>query len=301
MSDAAFGAELPIVDEVGRRRCMPRRAVKADQASPARRSLRALGRWRHGPLVVAFLVTAASSTMGGLALAGTFSGTTINSQAWVNGQRVTPEPAATPDQAAALAILERPRVAADALPPYYSMVLPNSPTGGGDGVNIALSRRAYGFSNGAAAWVIPGNDDTVCLVAANAQAVEQADETGPLTHISGAADSVNCEPLAIVDSGWPLSYSVGPGDTPGLFFTASIVPNGVQHVTVGTSSGQSVSLPVHDNVWLGNVAGVPDTETFNGPDGPVTSGDVTSAAPRQKSQRQGPASRANAAAASATP
>jgi hypothetical protein len=277
MSDRAFGSELPIVDELGA--ALYAAAVKSDRSTPASRSLRALGRWLHRPLVVALVVTAASGTMGGLALAGTFNGTTINPQAWVNGQRVTPEPAATPGQTATLAILQRPRVAEDALPPYYSMVLPNSPTGGGDGVNVALSRRAYGFSDGAAAWVIPGNDGTVCLVAANAQAVEQADETGTPTHISGAEDSVNCETLATVDSGWPLSYGGGPGDTPGVFFTAGIVPNGVAQVTVGTSSGQSVSLPVHDNIWLGDVTGVPETETFNGPNGPVTSGGGTNAAP----------------------
>jgi len=279
MSDADHMVELPILDEVGD--ALYEAAVRADEVSAARRPLRALGSRLHRPLVVALVVTAASGTMGGLALAGTFSGTTISPQAWVDGQRVTPAAASSPSQNATLGILQRPRVAADALPPYYARALPNSPTGGGDGVNIALSHRAYGFNDGAAAWVIPGNNGTVCMVAANAQAIEQSNETGTPTHIPGADDSVNCESLAVVDSGWPLSYGFGLGDTPGVYLSAGIVPNGVNQVTIGTSTGQSVALPVHDNVWLGYVTGVQQTLTFTGPNGTVTNGGPAPAPPPQ--------------------
>ena len=38
-------------------------------------------------------------------------------------------------------------------------------------MNVALSRRAQGITDGAA-WVIPGNSGTVCLNTENAQTVQ---------------------------------------------------------------------------------------------------------------------------------
>ena len=274
MSEIARRSDLPILDEIGV--ALYAAAVAADRRRARRARLAGAGRLFRRPLVVAIAVMGVSGTVGGLALAGTFAGGTIGPQAWVDGQRVAPTAAPTPDETAILGILRRPRVSSDALPPYYSKVLPNSPTGGGDGVNIDLSRRAYGFPDGAAAWVIPGNDGTICLVAANAEAVQQAGEAGPaLQHVPAAQDSVNCEPIAQVQTGWPLSFGSGPGDTPGVFFTAGVVPDGVQSVTVQAAGG-SVTMPVHDNVWLGYVHGPPETETFTGPNGPVTIGGTSS-------------------------
>ena len=266
MSDSGHTLELPILDEIGK--ALYTAAAAADQGRHAPR-LRTVARWLRRPLVVAIGVIGASGAMGGLALAGTFSSTTISPQAWVDGQRVMPEQAPTPEQTASLAILRRPRVAVDALPAYYSQVLTNTPAAG-QGANVALARRAYGFSNGAAGWVIPANDGAICLVAANAQALREISEpTTEHIHVPGANDDVQCEAAATVITGWPLAYG-SDGTTPGMNFTAGIVPDGVSQVSVGVTDGTITTFPVHDNVWMGEVPGQPDSEHFNGPSGPVT-------------------------------
>ncbi|HEY1775289.1 MAG TPA: hypothetical protein VGG41_03930 [Solirubrobacteraceae bacterium] len=228
-------------------------------------------RWLRGPLVAVIALVGVSGTMGGLALAGTFSGVTISPQAWVDGQRVTPEPAATPDQTASLAILRRPRVASDALPAYYAQTFTSTPAGGSEGVNVSLSRRAYGFPDGAEAWVVPGNNGTICLVAANPETIQNLAESGPQPHprVPGQTDDVSCEPDATITTGWPLSYAYS-SDNPGKFFTAGIVPDGVTQITIGSLGGNTTTFPVYDNVWMGDLPGVPDSETFSGPNGPVT-------------------------------
>ena len=233
--------------------------------------LRGRGRSVSRPLVAVITVLGVSGSLGGLALAGTFNGGTISPQAWLNGQRVAPEAAATPDQTASLAILQRPVAAADALPAYWVQVLTNTPAGGAQGVNVSLARRAYGFPGGEAAWVMPANDGVVCLVAANAQALQEVSElaSGPPTHVAGADDVTTCQAAATINTGWPLSYGFGPGDPPGENFTGGIVPYGVSQIRIGVVGGATATFAVYDNVWMGYVPGEPDSETFTGPNGSV--------------------------------
>ena len=227
-------------------------------------------RWLRRPLILAIVLAGASASAGGLALAGTFSGGTINPQAWVDGQRVQPEAAMTADQTA-IAILHRPRVASDALYPYDSQVFTNSPAGGAAGVTVSLSRRVQGLTSGAA-WVIPANDGVICLVAENAQGLAQDEEPGPLpaTHVPGASGVTYCAPASQVNTGWNVTYA-NTSNIPGWDYTAGIVPDRVSQVTVTAADGTTMSLPVHDNVWMGAVPGTPVSVTFNGPNGPVTS------------------------------
>lgn len=233
---------------------------------------RGRGRTPGRPLVVLITLLGVSGSLGGLALAGTFNTGTISPQAWLGGQRVTPEAAPTPDQTASLALLQRPVAGSDALPAYYVQVLTNTPAGGSEGVNVTLARRAYGFPDGEAAWVMPANDGLVCLVAANAQALQEISEPAsqPPTHVPGAVDVTTCQAGTTISTGWPLSYGHGAGGPPGESFTAGVVPNGVSQITIGVSGGPPTTFPVYDNVWMGYIPGAPDSETFTGPNGPVT-------------------------------
>jgi len=250
---------LPIIEELGaalyaaagRRRRFPR-------GFPTRRA-----RWLP---VLAFVLVGASATMGGLAAAGTLSGGTIDPQAWVNGQRVVPEPRMTADQTQ-LAILRRPRTDTDALDAYDSQVFTNSPAAA-NGINVDLSRRAHGITSGAA-WVIPGNAGNICLVAENAAAVEMNNEPGPWqqhTRVYGATGATNCTTIAAMDAGWFAGYA-GSSETPGRFFTGGIVPDGVSEVTVALSDGSTATESVHDNTWMGLVSGAPQSVSFTRPTG----------------------------------
>jgi hypothetical protein len=152
-------------------------------------------------------------------------------------------------------------------------VLTNTPAGGSEGVNVSLARRAYGFPDGEAAWVMPANDGLVCLVAADAQAVQEITEpaSAPPTHVPGANDVTTCQAAATINTGWPLSYGHVVGDPAGENFTGGIVPDGVSQITIGVAGGPTTSFAVHDNVWMGYVPGAPDSESFfSGPTGPVT-------------------------------
>jgi hypothetical protein len=164
----------------------------------------------------------------------------------------------------------RPRAASDTLPSLYAWTFTDTPAGGSSGVNVALARRAYGFDNGGAAWVIPANDNQVCIVAENAQAVQMNAEPGPQPHtrVPGASDDVSCEAAASIATGWPLAFGSSP-ETPGEVFTAGLVPDGVSQITIGTLAGASVTFAAHDNVWFGDLPGVPDSESFTAPSGSV--------------------------------
>jgi hypothetical protein len=224
------------------------------RARSRRLPLRLLPRGRRfsRSLVVALVFVSASGSLGGLALAGTFGGTAISPQAWVNGQRVQPEPAATADQSADLAILRRPRVASDALPGSPSSWT-NDPADGSSGANPALSRSAQGLPAGAA-WLIPG-DGMICF-----------DARFPIAGGGGT-----CQDDATVDTGRVLIFGYNQS-APNLLGLAGIVPDGVGTVTVTAPDGTTQSVTVHENVYLAEIPLQPGTFSvaFNGPNGPVT-------------------------------
>jgi hypothetical protein len=275
MPDTGHELELPIVNEIGD--ALYAAALAADQRGGTRRRL-GHGRWARRPLVLAIILVGASGGVAGLALAGTFNGGTISPKAWTNGQRVQPAATITAQQSADLAILRRPHVASDALDPYDSWTLTDSPAGGAQGVNVSLSRRAQGFTSGAA-WVIPANDDIVCLVAENAQALQMNSEPGwspstPVARVPGASGVTSCTPVSAIYNDWSAGYASGR-DTPGESFTGGIVPDGVSQVTVQTTGGTTVTLPVHENVWMGDVPGAPTSVNYNVPIAPATTGTTT--------------------------
>jgi hypothetical protein len=216
---------------------------------------RKLGR----PLAVALALVCASGSVGGLALAGTFNDTPISPQAWVNGQRVQPEPAITADQSADLAILRRPRVASDALPGSPSSWT-NDPADGSSGADPALSRSAQGLPAGAA-WLIPG-DGMICF-----------DARFPIAGGGGT-----CQDDATVDTGRVLIFGFNQS-APNLLGVAGIVPDGVGTVTVTAPDGTTQSVTVHENVYLAEIPLQPGTFSvaFNGPNGPVTLSNPTPA------------------------
>jgi hypothetical protein len=222
-------------------------AQRARQA-PATRVRR---HWRRGA-VAGLAFVCASGTLGGLALAGTFSATAINPQAWVDGQRVQPEPAIAADQAAELGILRRPRVASDALSPLQIADLTDSPTAA-NGPDPALSRRAQGITEGAA-WVIPG-DGMICF---------------EYEAVAGALGGGTCQPDASITNGdWPIATSMSIRE-PGMTGVAGLVPDGVTQVTLTLSDGTTLAVPVHENVYLAAISGGLSSLTYSGPNGTVT-------------------------------
>ena len=64
------------------------------------------------------------------------------------------------------------------VPPEYSALIASS--NAYLQANPALARRVSGFTSGAA-WLVPGNDSTVCLVAENAQGLAMNSEPVQLT------------------------------------------------------------------------------------------------------------------------
>jgi hypothetical protein len=104
---------------------------------------------------VAVAALCATAAAGG-AVADTLGGGTISPQQWSAGKRVAPEQTVTPDQTADLGILRRPVTSSDALPSLFAQTFADAPIGGAQGVNVSLARRAVGFGDGSAAWVIPG-------------------------------------------------------------------------------------------------------------------------------------------------
>jgi len=246
-------------------------------ASPRRLRFRRPARARPGRrLLVGIALLCVPGTVGGLALAGTFDGQRISPQQWVDGQRVPPAAAITPAQGADLGILRRPRVASDALLPWDAFSATHTPMAA-NGVNPSLSRRAEGFPSGAA-WVIPGNG-TICLIADNAQGLEMVSEQlapgsttpSPAPRIPGAGGATGCTTDSSAAKGWSAGTS-GTRESPGMIFTAGIVPDGVAAVTVSVTGRGSLSLPVHENVYMAEVHGWPSSVSFTGPAGPVTIG-----------------------------
>jgi len=237
----------------------------------------ALARPRSGRrLLVGIALLCVPGALGGLALAGTFGGQRISPQQWVDGQRVQPEVAIAPAQSAHLGILRRPRVASDALPPRDAFSATHTPMAA-NGVNPSLSRRAEGFTSGAA-WVIPGNG-TICLIASNAQGLAMASEhlapgsTTPkrIVRVPGANGGAACTTGSNASKGWSAGTG-GTSESPGMIFTAGIVPDGVADVTVNLAGGGTLTLPVHENVYMAEIHGWPSSVSFTGSAGLVTIG-----------------------------
>jgi len=88
-----------------------------------------------------------------------------------------------------------------------------------------------------------------------------------------------CGPASTVNTGWSgagdyviyTSAALDEQDIPTVYFNAGIVPDGVTQVNVGVAGGATVTFPVPENVYMGALPGVPDSLSFNGPNGPVTS------------------------------
>jgi hypothetical protein len=215
-------------------------------------SLLPQGRRLSRPLVVALVFLSASGSIGGLALAGTFAGTAISPQAWVDGQRVQPETAITAAQSADLAILRRPRVATDTLPGSPSSWT-DDPADGSSGANPALSRSAQGLPAGAA-WLIPG-DGMICF-----------DARFPIPGGGGT-----CQDNATVNAGRMMIFGSNQL-APDMLGIAGVVPDGVDSVTVTAPDGSTQSIPIHENVYLAEIHSQPGTfsVSFTGPNGPVT-------------------------------
>ena len=59
-----------------------------------------------------------------------------------------------------------------------------------------------------------------------------------------------------------LEFTVHNEDNAGYETLAGLVPNGVQQVTAELGGGETVQLPVFDNVYLGHIAGAASAVTF---------------------------------------
>lgn len=230
--------------------------------------------WWKTRRLLAIAAIAVACAGGGLALASALEDPRISPQQWVEGKRVRPEPAITPEQAGHLGILRRARTPTDTLLPWDAYAATHSPMAA-NGVNPLLSRRAIGVSEGGA-WLIPGKG-MICLESANAAGIRQALQTMPAgasapretAHVRGALGNTACATNAEANRGFSAG-TAGSAGAPGLTATAGIVPDGVESVTVTLSGGGEVKLPVHENVYMGEVRGWPASVSFLGSHGRVT-------------------------------
>jgi hypothetical protein len=194
---------------------------------------------------------------GAVAATGTLSSPPTEQQ-YEAGARTEVASAPSAAQRQALGILRRAQTAGDALPGELSSRLTaNERFTGMDGANVALARRAGGV--GGAAWVIPGTG-TVCLAAfSSADASEGA----------GKLSAASCQQEASAEGGRMYVEAEG-ASAPGSVFIAGVVPDGVSSVTLGLAGGGSVSVDVHENVYMDQIGGEAADLRFNGPSGPVS-------------------------------
>jgi hypothetical protein len=234
-------------------------ASRAGGAPPARRRLRGLMR-RH--LVVVAVLVGVSGSAGGLAIADSLGGGTLTDQQYhYTGQRAVPVAAITAEQSAELAILRRPRTAADAIPSGAIMSDPSSAIDvGEDGANVDLSRLAQ-VSSGVAAWVLPANDGLVCLAVGPVDPGSGPSGGGPGCRpvaptspaAQSACDGPSCNDTVPPDqtiSGGNLQAGYGTGPGSNIDYIVGVVPDGVSSVTLTLLGGASESVPVRNNVYM---------------------------------------------------
>jgi hypothetical protein len=70
---------------------------------------------------------------------------------------------------------------------------------------------------------------------------------GTISLIAGGGGS--CESDQLAAEGY-LAYFGNSRDTPGRTAVSGMVPDGVTSVTIKNTSGVTVTVPVHDNVYL---------------------------------------------------
>jgi hypothetical protein len=176
-------------------------------------------------------LTAGASTIAVLALIGSGSGRSNAN--------------AGSDEANALkafAIIRRSHTAADDPTPYVAEF---------SGANMAMARRALGFTSGEA-WVAR-RVGSLCLVAEST--------TGP----NGAAV---CDDDKSALAGRMVLWATNP-EAPGEVFIAGLVPDATTNVTLSvtdTSRTVSRTLPVHENVFMDEIRGSVFHITENGPE-----------------------------------
>lgn len=148
--------------------------------------------------------------------------------------------ATAPDSAstAAFSIMRRARTSADEISSHAIGGLSSA-----SGANIALARRAHGFTNGEA-WVIPGIGNE-CLWAESTTAKN-----------GGAV----CDGDSTATSGGLMLEAETPS-APGKVLIAGLVPDGIASVTVTLADGSAQALPVYENVYMQEITGEPKSVT----------------------------------------
>jgi hypothetical protein len=186
----------------------------------------------HKRLISGLVVLAACAVV--VAGIGVASGSSGNSAPFQPPSSESGALATGPDAAsvAAFEIMRRPRTSGDDISSRAVGGLSSA-----SGANITLSRRAAGFTNGEA-WVIPGIGN-VCLWAESTTAKNGgATCTGDATATSG-----------------DLMLEAASPSSPGKVFIAGLVPDGIASVTANLASGATEMLPVHENVYMQEIAG----------------------------------------------
>lgn len=186
-----------------------------------------------------------------------------------------PEPGApraiAPDASimAAFGILRRAPTAGDAIPRRSLISF-----SGASGANPALARRASGFT-GSQGWVVPGRKQ-VCIVAESLSA-----------HLGGGACTSDGDAIA----GELLIEAMSAG-ADGKELVAGLVPDGISEVRIEASDGDSTA-PVHENMYIAEIAGSLSAVTFDGAKGTVRVGpDAAPPAVRRRLSEESPSERA---------
>jgi hypothetical protein len=194
-------------------------------------------------LIVLVVVVVCCAT--GVALAATLGDATPSREEYESGQRATPVTAVSTAQTSTFSILARPQDTSDRVPAESAAQVEASGTFKGlFGASVSLARKADGFASGAA-WVVPG-DDSVCLIAASTVGASGVPQQG----MPGGA---TCAKESGVAAG-QLYLLSGSEKAPGKQFIAGIAPNGVSGVQLELSDNSTMTVPVHENVYMALVA-----------------------------------------------
>jgi hypothetical protein len=265
---------LPIIADIRSELVAAFAAAEQRQDSPAE-TYRLRGRrfnrpWLSRPLAV--LVALVGVSGAGIAMAASLGGgSPVTPNQWASGKRAIQETVITLEQQEHLSILRNPRVATDAVDGREVALLSRTTFTGANGANFALSRRANGFGRGTA-WVVPAAG-SVCVVAVSQVAANG--EPGP-----DAESVAGCEPNSTITAGKLVMYGSSRFQ-PDSTFVAGLVPDGVRTIKAEYADGTTESLPVHGNVYMGQLHGAAQL-SFTGPYGYVQLEPVITLAERER-------------------
>jgi hypothetical protein len=156
-------------------------------------------------------------------------------------------------ETSALGVMRRPQDSSDAVPTNQMISFSAN-----SGANPSLARHVLptGTDGSIAgeAWLVPGSGK-ICLIDTSAT--------------SSAQGGAGCVVDGVADTGRLMIESTS-AISPGKALVSGLVPDGVTTVSLKTSSGRTLQVPVTENVYMDEVAGWVSKASFDGSSGPVS-------------------------------